>query len=168
MKISSGFFKISSALVILFSSSVSTSAFAGNYGVQVGAFKNVPWELISRLEAFDSVTTLQGKSITSVVVGNFDSVSDARITLARLESAGYRDAFVRDLDKARALSSMQTSTNASGTPYQASGYENQRFSTSEKAKWDSLTPEQQLNAVILDGKLHLKQGDKFTPIKASW
>jgi hypothetical protein len=168
MRININFFKVSSAIFILCSGFLVTPAMAGNYGVQVGVFRNVSSEFIQELEAFDAVTTVQREGLTRVIVGDFDTISDANIRLEELQNAGFSDAFVRNTGKARAQSSSHISTNTSTNEQSSQSQDDSElphYSPSEQAKWDSLSPSQQLNAVLLNGKLHLKQGDKFIPIK---
>jgi hypothetical protein len=166
MRISSGFIKMSSVIIV--SSFIATAAMAGNYGVQVGAFKNVPSDLVNILDAFDEVTTIQGTSTTSIIVGQYNTFSEAKLVLAELADAGYTDAFVRDIDKARAQS-LGKASSYSNTNATIGNYANESpFSSAvEKAKFYSLSPQEQRNAVILDGKLHLKQGDSFLPVTGS-
>lgn len=171
MRINIGIFKISSALLIFLSSFASTSLMADTYGIQVGAFKNVPAGLIGKLEDYAAVTTLQGKAVTSIIVGNYTTVSAAEMTLFELQNAGFSSAFIRDIDKARTQvqSSGQTRSSVVNSHDKSSGngYEHPLFNAAEQAKWKTLSPSQQRNAVLLDGKLHLKQGDKFVPIGVS-
>ena len=93
----------------------------------------------------------------AVVVGQWNRVADARDSLAAL-SVNYPDAFIRASNPGAATGASASSTRSaartrdSGTPR-------------DSELLNQLSADERANVVLLDGALHYKSGDTFTPLR---
>jgi hypothetical protein len=91
--------------------------------------------------------------LTRIMVGRFSSSADAQATLDALKTAGYRDAFITRSNE-KAFNDVEQLTGS-----QDSG------SRRADANWNHLSKELRAKLVILDGRPHIKDGDRFTPLE---
>ena len=127
----------------------------GPYSVQIAAYKILPDDFIESAEKYGSVHTSLLGELTRVSVGNFDDRSTAQSLLSQLKQVGYKDAFI-----SRISSSMTSNQNPSKTHHRQS----QSNPISEMAKFRNLPDADKESAVFIDGKLHLKEGNRFIPV----
>ncbi|MDW3095350.1 MAG: SPOR domain-containing protein [Gammaproteobacteria bacterium] len=120
------------------------------YSIQIGAYKNPPENLIKRVEKFGVIHTSKFGDITRVNVGSFKSRSKAQEFLLNIQEAGYQDAFISRLNMISATSNLQET--------------HQSDSTSEMTKFRNLSNTDKDKAVFINGKLHLKEDNKFIPV----
>lgn len=131
---------------------LSLSATAGPDGalfsVQVGAYASPAQGLRESLTEYGSVTIDNSGALSRYLVGNFNSRGEAELLRDELRAAGFDDAFVRSI----------------GTATQGHAHDD-GVSGKDQSLLSKLTAEQRANAVYLDGVLHLKNGDNFTPLR---
>ena len=138
--------------VIFFCSSV----WADNYVIQVGAFHKVSEQTLSTVASYGNYQQEQSGSLTRLTVGSFQYRQDAEKQLVDIKK-DYPEAFVRMVDGGKNKEHHHSNE-------QSSDHQHPHFSGPEMEKWQHLTEGQRAHAVYLDGKLHLKYGDDFTPI----
>ena len=139
---------ITLALLLIISMACITQAdqHSSSYRVQIAIYKNLPEDFVASAEKFGSVHTSQAGELTRVSVGSFSNRSEAQDLLSQLKQAGYEDAFIS-----------QTGSRMTNTQHQESP-------SSEMAKFRNLSDAEKDRAVFVDGKLHLKEGNRFIPI----
>ena len=120
------------------------------YSIQIGAYKNLPDDLIKTVEKFGDVHTHQSGDLTRISIGNFRSRSKAQEFLLLIHQAGYQDAFISRLN------TISTTSNRQKT--------HQSDSISEMTKFSNLSNADKDKAVFIHGKLHLKEGNQFIPV----
>jgi len=123
-----------------------------SYSIQIATYKNLPENFVASAEKYASVHTSQSGGLTRVSVGRFNNRSEAQDLLSQLKLAGYEDAFIS-----------QTGSSMTSTLHHDDSH-HQKSPGSEMAKFRNLSPSEKDRAVFVDGKLHLKQGDKFIPV----
>jgi len=121
---------------------------SGSYTVQVATYRNVPSNFVESLNQYGKVHAIQAGELTRVSIGSFDSRDGATNLLNKLRNEGFDDAFINRL-------------GASTSSHSHSKIEQ----SSEMTKFHSLSPSEQDQAVFLDGKLFLKQGERFIPVE---
>ena len=135
----------------------STSLLASDYAIQLESSKN------PQLSRFKQVATL-GKLYTEPYkngyirtrLGLYNSKAQALKILESVHHAGFSDAFIV-YEKDAVASSKHTAVKAQ--------HDMDSFDVKTLPEWAELTPEQQKNIVYLDGVLHIKNGNHFTPLK---
>ena len=95
----------------------------------------------------------------AVVVGQWNRVAEAREPLATL-SVDYPDAFIRASDPSATPVALTTSTST-GRPTKT----RTEISTSDNGLLNQLSADERANVVLLDGSLHYKSGNTFTPLR---
>jgi len=149
------------------------------YVVQVGVFRYPTDALFAKAESLGTITTQQASGLTKLFVGKYDSLEAANDDLYRIQASGFADAFVRKLD-AKTVSdrsaipqtqqaSFQRPSEPSATHKHAHEHApgtpaHRHLNASDQEKLNALSDEERQQAVYLDGKLHLKQGDQFIPL----
>ncbi len=144
---------------------------ADDYGVQVGAFEVIDPAFIDKLVGYGEIIELSNDGLTRVIVKAGNSRADNEYLLKTLQDAGFGDAFIRSLGatsevnasykRGRKVNPSDHDINSSGE-HLHNGQSHRHIE--EDAAWLRLSPEERRNAVYLDGKLHLKQGDEFIPL----
>jgi hypothetical protein len=137
---------------------VTGQAMAGQYAVQLEASRSPSLAKFQELSAYGRLyteTTEQG--YIRKRMGPYENRIEALDVLKQVHAAGYKDAIIT-----RQQGSSAASSHAVNTPNYA--YDIEKFDVKTLKEWKLLTPEQQKNLVYLDGKLHIKSGDQFTPL----
>lgn len=139
-------------MIVLAIVSASTSA---DYTVQIGAYERPELANHESAASVAKVYTLKASSgLTRIMVGRFDSSADAQSALDALKAGGYRDAFI---------------TRSNGSVSEMSAVQPARSRRSGSARtdrnWNHLSSELRAKLVILDGRPHIKEGDRFTPLE---
>lgn len=128
---------------------------ADRYVVQFGALKQPYEEYAEKARQIGSVLAVPTKSgFTLYKLGPYESGSSAREAMGRLRSAGYRDAYVK-------RSASQSSI--SNAPMTATAAMPSKSSASLQDV-SALPDELRSKVVYVDGVLHVKEGDRFTPL----
>jgi cell division septation protein DedD len=129
------------------------AAGAADYTVQIGAFRNPDPSFAESASRLGSVHTSRSEAgLTRFLVGRFPTRSAAQALLEKLRGAGYSDAFVRRADPAPNL------------PDVAQGPRPSAAAETGDASLESLPADVRDKVVRLDGVLHIKEGDRFTPL----
>lgn len=125
---------------------IGASAAAADYTVQIGAMSEPDPAFTQAASAHGEVIAKRLPSgVTLFQVGRFQLRNDATALRNKLIEAGYADAYVKTTTVAR---SVEQSAPESTQPAQLA----------------SLSPEEREKVVFLDGVLHIKDGDTFTPV----
>ena len=133
-------------LLMCFSSQIH----AGEFAIQLTASKTPQLAPFTQLEQFGNLyTTDAGNGFIRTHLGTFSGKQAALEALTKVHAAGYPNAFL-----------VNAGANASATVENSSPTNYLQDST----KWQMLSAEQQANVVNLDGTLHIKNGDDFTPL----
>ena len=136
---------------------LSIPAAAAEYVVQIGAFRHPNPSFAEAASTVGQVSNrVTASGLTRVEVGSYASRTAAIEALERLRAAGYDDAFVRRSGAGNpapaALAPRTPAVSAAPKP---------RGVQDELA---SLPADIRRRAVILDGRLHIKEGNRFIPI----
>lgn len=142
---------------------LSGSATAGHFTIQVGAYKDLSREVLDKAESLGAVDTVRSGSITKVTVGEYSDRATASAALPAVQSAGFSDAFVRQVEHSDGSASASAKTPAHGAHAHGKDTHVHLPQAIEK-RISELTEEQKSKVVLLDGKLHLKEGNTFTPL----
>ncbi len=126
-----------------------SAASAAEYVVQIGAFRRPSQDFAAAARQVGEVTTVVTSSgVTLFQVGTFGSFSEANEARSSLRAAGYADAFVRRARRSAAsLPAVSAAPPAEGA-----------------TRFERLPAELQARTVYLDGRLHVKEGDRFIPL----
>ncbi len=142
-------------------------AWAAEYAIQVGAFKNPSQAFADEVRQFGEVNTAQNSNgITVFTVGRYDSIDSAQSNLDQVQ-ARYPGAFVRNMPSSASNAGSNLRPQASEATAAATKKVEQAVAsntTPEAKLWESLTDSERRRVVYLDGILHLKQGDNFVPL----
>jgi SPOR domain len=141
--------------VIIFYSSL---IWADKYTIQVGAFHKVSEQTLSSVVRYGTYQQEKKGDLMRLMVGSFHSRQDAEALLVEIKKS-FPQAFIRLVDQ------QENVANHHHLDEKATDHQHPHFDGKEMKKWQNLTAEQQDHAVYLDGKLHLKYGDHFTPVK---
>lgn len=143
---------------ILLLSLVSGQSLAGQYAIQLEASKSPHLPRFDTLHAYGSLyTEAADNGYIRTRLGPYDSKDQARETLQQIHDVGFPEAIM-----VKHQSGGVSQPVALKNTTQTSDIEN--FDVKTLKEWNMLTPEQQKNLVYLDGKLHIKDGDSFTPL----
>lgn len=137
-----------------------TPALAVDYAVQIGAFKQVPESgYLDAASSYGSlIQTDAGDGVTAYALGPFSSRVDAETSLALVQTH-YPDAFIRQVGDSQEVSQPASNRGQSigQTPAPARV-------VAGGGDLSSLSAEERGRIVYLDGVLHIKEGDTFTPL----
>ena len=137
---------------------VTVPAIASQYAVQLEASKSPDLNRYQALSVHGSLYTVAASNgYTRTRLGPYENKSKALDVLDKVKAAGYADAFI-----AKQQNNDITASVASHPVKRQ--YDIENFDVKTLKEWKMLTPEQQANLVYLDGKLHVKNGNKFTPL----
>ena len=137
---------------------ITVPAMASQYAVQLEASKSPDLGRYQALSAHGNLYTVAASNgYTRTRLGPYENKNIALDVLDKVKAAGYADAFI-----AKQQSSDITSSVALHPAKRQ--YDIENFDVKTLKEWKMLTPEQQANLVYLDGKLHVKSGNKFTPL----
>lgn len=144
---------------------LATNSYADNFGVQIGAYKNLSDQVLDKANALGDIQTIKSGSVTRVVVGSYSSRKSAQTDLDRAQAAGYSDAFITTLDRTKSLPASYSSSSAHNHASSvSSSHGHTHLPNHINAKLKGLSEEELSRTVILDGKLHFKEGGRFIPI----
>lgn len=123
---------------------------AGDYTVQIGAFRNPPADFARAAESVGPLqTTRTAAGVTRYRIGEYASEDEADVARIALVEAGYADAFVIRAGGARRVASIPPPRTESPPGDPLAGVP------------DHL----RARVVLLDGVYHVKDGDRFTPLE---
>lgn len=147
-----------SLILIIGSLLFSLSSFASQYAVQLEASKSPDIGRYESLSAYGKLYTIAADNgYTRTRLGPYASKTKALEVLDNVRAAGFTDAFI-----AKQQSGTKSTANQSVTT--KGQFDIETFDVKTLKEWKMLTPEQQANLVYLDGKLHVKNGNEFTPL----
>lgn len=127
---------------------------AGDYTVQIGAFRSAPADFAAAAERVGALHTTQTEQgVTRYRIGDYASKDEAESARAALVEAGYTDAFVIRARGGRRASTSPTSTEA------------RRPGSRSGDPLAGLPAELRARIVLLDGAYHVKDGDRFIPLE---
>ena len=150
------YYKILTLLTI-----VTGSASASQYAVQLEASKTPQLARFEHLGTHGELYTVAADNgYIRTRLGPYEQKSDAMTVLAQVHNAGFTQAFV-----AKEQNQSNKTTHSSSNTH---SYKNRHNIESVDVKalpaWQKLSTEQQNNVVYLDGALHVKDGNVFTPL----
>lgn len=150
---------------------ISPNVIADKYTIQVGAYRESTDHILAQAHSLGEVSTRASGTLTFVSIGKYESRDSANADLYRIQTGGFSDAFVRRIP--RNAREQTASINTSKISH-SHGHDSESHSHGDEShehlpepiqrKLDKLTDEEKKNAVILDGKLHIKRGNDFIPI----
>lgn len=127
---------------------ITSQIHAGDYAIQLSASKSPQLTVYKPLEKFGNLyTTTTDNGFIRTRLGTLHGKKIALETLAKVHAAGYPNAFLVNADT--------NVTAKTPTP---------EYNSQNAPEWQMLNAEQQANIVNLDGVLHIKEGDNFTPL----
>lgn len=142
--------------IALFTSQV----YANEYAIQLEASKAPELSRYQQLDTLGQLyTTPTGTGYTRARLGPFSNKEDALDALNKVHAAGYQDAFLAKENRDNETQSL------SSNPVSSNPEDIYNFDVKTLPVWQKLTTQQRENLVYLDGKLHIKNGDDFTPIE---
>ena len=134
---------------------------AGEYAVQLEASKNPDLSRYQTLHEYGNLYTISADNgYIRTRLGPYKNKSTALEILEKVHAAGFNDAYVAK--KQNAASTVSKTSISSSMRRSENSIESFDVTTIEG--WETLTPEQQANVVYLDGTLHVKSGELFTPV----
>ena len=130
------------------------------FSVQVAAYSQ-PITVAQRAAIPSQYTVVEMPYAAGVrlLVTGFEDRASAQRALAELSNAGFTDAFIRKT----ATNDAVVATHQHGT--KTHGHTHDQLPATIANQLNTLNNEQRQRAVILDGKLHLKYGDRFEPVE---
>lgn len=139
---------------------LSTNVNAGDYTVQVGAYKSLSEHAIEQAQVHGEVFQRRGyDNLERLYVGRFNSRSDANNMRDTLRSSGFNGAFITNLDS----SSITTSAGNHSFAAQDNLIQNTNFQSNKNYSIDDLNADERLKASYLDGQLRiLSEGNFYT------
>lgn len=144
---------------------------ADSFDVQIGAYRNPDNARIDLPANVGELRSILGPSgLTRFVVGPFANRAEAELALARLEAAGFGDAFIRVTQDGSTAASRSALTQTAVSYTKDESVADQRSDASSVSQRDldifmSLSEEERRDLVFLDGRLHKKVGDEFIPYR---
>jgi len=127
---------------------------ADTYAIQLTASKTPQLASFVQLEELGNLyTTAAGNGFIRTRLGPYPNKQIALETLAKVHTAGYSTAFLANYIAGENSNPGMTTENSSST-----------YGLQGSSEWQMLSAEQQANVVNLDGTLHIKNGDEFTPL----
>ena len=145
-------------IAVAFAVCASPHVFA-DYTIQIGAFQEPNRSFVQSAGTLGEVRSARtGDGYLRYTVGTFSSVREAQTLLTSLQSMGYGDAFVRPMSTdSRPLGAATRDNEQANVEVSVAG-------NSDDMLLRSLSPEERAKVVYLDGVLHIKEGDAFTPL----
>ena len=144
-------------------------ASAGNYSIQVGAFKHPDMKTLASLEKYNAVNMdITDSGLTRVRIGQFSSVSEARELQAVLQKEGYPDAFVvksSGVSDSKTLASGQHKIEESVDVTEYTKIEPASGGSVERRYPPNLTEEEKRKGVFLDGQFRIKSDTGFMTLE---
>lgn len=139
---------------------LSTShSWSGVYTIQLEASKAPDLADYQSLTMYGKPYNLPAENgVIRTRLGTFTDKNVALDTLDKIHAAGYTDAFLTNKH-----STLQTRT--ADLTFDDT-YPDETFDLTKIKGWDRLTIKQQANVVFLDGRLHIKNSDTFTPLES--
>lgn len=152
--------KILLSLTLIASSAlVAAPSWASQYAIQLEASKSPNLNRYEDLSIHGKLYTVAAnKGYTRIRLGPFENKNSALNALEKVHAAGYSNAFIATYHGNDITASAADSNTAQRR------YDIENFDVKTLKEWNMLSPEQQANLVYLDGELHVKNGDKFTPL----
>ena len=134
---------------------ITSQIHAGDYAIQLSASKSPQLTAYKPLEKFGNLyTTNADNGFIRTRLGTLHGKQIALETLAKVHAAGYPNAFLVNADTIVGTDmTIKESTSA--------------YDSQSSPEWQMLNAEQQANIVNLDGVLHIKDGENFTPLSAA-
>lgn len=158
------------AFLALFLSAAAANVSANDYTVQVGAYKSLTNEEISKAERHGDVyKSVSGNNLTRLHVGRYTTRAEAVAKRKQLVNSGYSDAFITRIS----VSEPAATTSFSSSYAQEKVTQQKRFTSapSDISKYQRKAPSQNnlsgLNAdekskaAFLDGKLRIVSNGNF-------
>ena len=140
---------------------ITVPAMASQYAVQLEASKSPDLNRYQALSVHGNLYTIAASNgYTRTRLGPYENKSKALDVLDKVKAAGYADAFIAKQQGGDITASV---SSVASHPVKRQ-YDIENFDVKTLNEWKMLTPEQQANLVYLDGKLHVKNGNKFTPL----
>ena len=149
-------------LLTLVSSSafVAVPSWANQYAVQLEASKSPDLNRYKDLGVHGNLYTVAAdKGYTRTRLGPFENKNKALAVLYKVRASGYSDAFIAK-HHGDDITSSSADLNTTRRHYDI-----ENFDVKTLKEWNMLSAEQQANLVYLDGRLHVKNGDTFTPLQ---
>ena len=147
--------------LFLISLSGTVSAASALFSIQIAATKSSSLSFYKQSTNFDSLyADTTNSALTKIKLGAYNSHEEAEKHLSKIRKSGFPDAFISPYTKQNSTS---FSTNSELNKVVTSHNTNPLNHESSPA-WQGLTHEQRRNTVYLDGVLHIREGDKFTPL----
>lgn len=139
---------------------VSSASNADHLSIQVASLTQSNPIFLKEMEAFGKVQTISSGNFTRVLVGNYHDQNSANQALERLVQRGLNDAFITKLT----ANTEHPHSHDQEHSLSAENHGHTHLPDQINQKIAELTPEQREKVVLLDGKLHLKEGDQFIPL----
>ncbi len=137
------------AIAFIFLTISAISTVSAEHTIQIGALsKPYPAFAKAARQVGNVESGLTEDGLTLYQVGRYSTRDEAVSALQELRDAGYQDAFIRRLTGSR---SMQAGPRTGFSDL--------------SAVLDQLPEETRSKVVYLDGVLHVKEGDQFTPLR---
>ncbi len=155
-----------SACLALFATGI---AWAERYTIQIGAFSTPSERFAEAARREGSLYyTPRAGGMVALSLGRYDSFASAQDELARLQDL-YPNAYVRRADPDAALrwptGAADVIATASGDAPARDPKPTRDASSTDDAILATLSEAERKNVVYLDGKLHVKEGNRFTPLR---
>lgn len=128
-------------LILLLISSLAFAEETEIFSVQIGTYKQFSDEAKAAASQYGDVHVFTFKNLSRVTVGEFTSRKAASTLLKKLQTAGFKDAFVR-----------------------RTGYTDLSQARSTVEKFNILISEMDAQAFYLDGYMYLYQGNGYIKI----
>ncbi len=149
--------------IVAASGFVAAPAFSSQYAVQLEASKSPNLNRFESLKVYGQLYTVDANNgYTRTRIGPYENKNKALEVLKEVHAAGFQDAFIAKQKSEDAISpaAVSKSSNHAGKH----NYDIETFDVRTLKEWKMLSAEQQANLVYLDGKLHVKDGNRFTPL----
>ena len=146
---------------------VSFNAFGedNTYTIQLEASKQPDLNRYSTIEQYGVLYTEEtNRGLVRVRIGNYDSTSEAKSALGQIKSQGFNDAYITVTSADAGATSQPLADSYSLIPASSAPGDTPIRSPESLPIWHDLSEEQRANVVYLDGVLHIKEGDTFTPL----
>ncbi|MFK7898181.1 MAG: SPOR domain-containing protein [Myxococcota bacterium] len=144
------------------------AAAADEYSVQIGAFERPDPNFAAAAEEIGKLYQSRNvNGVTRIQIGRYGSLEEANVALRALNGAGYTDAYVvnksaRLSDSVEAGQLGQTTSRSSRT----AAITSTRSRRDESALMANVPDELRGRTVLLDGRLHVMEGNRFIPLRA--
>lgn len=137
--------------------SVAGSASADEYSVQIGAFESPEPSFAEAAEKIGKLyETRSPTGLTRIQVGRYASLEEANVALRALAGAGYADAYVVN-KSARLDAAAREARTRTGSTVSTRGDDPNILA--------NVPAELRERTVLLDGRLHVIEGNRFIPLR---